>query len=98
MEFGYQSRGDAWIRKAEELYKIQKIRREVEREEAELLSQLKELSGNESSRGGSFKFTATERKGSIDYKAIPELRMINLELYRKESVITWKLELDMVIQ
>lgn len=91
----YIERNDKWIAKADEVFKVQKIRREMEKMEDELMGQLKELSDNTSSRGGHYKFTAIERKGTVDYKAIPELRRVNLELYRKESTISWKLEMDL---
>lgn len=41
--------------------------------------------GERNSKIGPYKLTKFEKKGAIDYKAIPELKNVDLELYRKEG-------------
>jgi hypothetical protein len=53
--------------------------------------ELRVLSDNKSSMGGSFIYECTLRQGNVDYKSIPELKSINLEKYRKEESFVWKL-------
>lgn len=94
MEVMYTQRKAEWINKAKELFELQERRREYEKLEHETHEELKDLSQGISSKGGGFKFTKGFRKGAIEYSAIPELQGIDLELYRKDSVPVWKLELD----
>lgn len=90
MEFIKQSK--AWENVAKEAYKAQKKRKEYEELEKKLLEQLKEVSSNECSEYGEFRFQKIERKGSIDYSIIPGLRCVDLEQYRQqEPTICWKL-------
>ena len=80
-----------WTLTAEQLYSIQQERRALEEKEAILLKELKELSDHKSRQEGSFVFMTQLRKGSVEYSKIPVLNGINLELYRKEDVISWRL-------
>ena len=87
----YITRDQAWIELARHVYDIQQKRKELEKEEKRLLEELKTKSDNHPAKGGDFVFQVTFRKGSIDYNAIPELKQVNLELYRKEEVKQWNL-------
>lgn len=89
-------RQNEWIDKARECMLVQQRRKELENQEKILLIQLKELSEHQSSKGGGFVYTATERKGAIDYESIDVLKGINLEPYRKESTLTWKLTMELI--
>lgn len=53
-----------------------------------------DLSDNRSTHGGGGTLRKKFKKGSIDYKAIDELKYIDLEEYRKESSEYWTLEFD----
>lgn len=95
MEFtleGYIKRDENWINKAKELYSLQEKRRQMEKLEAILLSELKSISNEEKSQGGGFIFENYLRLGNIEYKEIPELKAVNLEKYRKPPVICWRLK------
>ena len=81
-----------WLVCARKLYKIQQMRRDLEREESMLMDYLKELSHHVPYAYGNYSLVAQERKGSVDYKAIPELASVNTDLYRKPPTIAWKLE------
>lgn len=48
------------------------------------------LANDKSSAGGGVSVTKTERKGTVDYKKIPELKGVNLEEYRKPSYVSWR--------
>lgn len=92
----HAERGDDWIELAKQAMKIQQHRKQLEELEKKLIGDLKELSQNVSSRGGNITFTASIRRGSVDYSIIPELRTVNLENYRKPSTESWKLDLELV--
>ncbi len=46
----------------------------------------------ESTEGCGVKINKTERKGSVDYGKIPELKGVDLEQYRKKSSIVWSVK------
>lgn len=85
------ARQSDWISIARELYKLHQIRKELAKEEKKLQQKLLILSNNKNSKGGGFLFTCILRKGSVDYAQVKELQGIDLEPYRKDSVVTWKL-------
>lgn len=86
-----QSRAGEWSIKAEELHKLQQIMKSMDMLQDRLVEELKELSHGESSTDGSFLYAKIMRKGSIDYSMIEELHGVDLEVYRKKSVESWKL-------
>lgn len=87
-----------WIEKAREAYKVQQQRKELERKEKEMLDQLKAMQDFESARGGGIVFMTIERQGSVDYKLIVDehLQGVNLEQYRKQPSVAWKMDLELV--
>lgn len=56
-------------------------------EEETLKERLIELSGDEPCVGGGVKVDVATRKGSVNYKRIPELKGVDLEPYRGESIV-----------
>jgi hypothetical protein len=86
-----KSNNKEWIKIAKKLYEIKKVMKEYEKIEKELSKELKILSDHRSAMGGHYIYEATTRQGNVDYAAIPELAKINLEKYRKEDTIVWKL-------
>ena len=82
---------EVWSEAAVELYNLKLKIKELEVKEAELTKTLIELSGDETREDEEFEFKRVPTKGSIDYKVIPELKAIDLEQYRKESRISWRL-------
>jgi len=82
---------DAFLVAASYLKKIQgniKYLKEVEKEAS---SKLRDLCGNESRRYNGYEYKMIERKGSVKYALIPELKNVDLEKYRSEMVTYWKL-------
>ena len=80
-----------WLSVAQRLYDVQQELSRLTSVRAQLLDELKQLSDYRSQAHGNFFFTCEERKGAVQYKQIPELKGINLELYRGEPVQMWKL-------
>jgi len=80
-----------WSDTAVELYNLKLTIKELEFKESELTKKLVELSNSETREDEEFAFKRVPTKGSIDYKAIPELKAIDLEQYRKESRVSWRL-------
>jgi putative phage-type endonuclease len=60
-------------------------------EEERLREGLIELSGKTNCRGAGITLSRVIRKGNVDYKAIPELKTVNLDAYRKQSIEMWRL-------
>ncbi len=63
----------------------------IEKEEEELRSQLIFLSGGYNVRGSGISLCKINRKGSVDYSKIPELKNVDLEKHRKESTTSWRI-------
>ena len=91
-------RGDRWITKATELYKVKQAILQLEHEHKKLLAELKELSDNTNSRGGNLVFTRSERLGSVQYKDIPQLKGVDLNPYRGAPVEMWKLDVVLEVK
>lgn len=82
---------DSW---AKELYDLSAKIKELKEQEAKLKEHLETYVAELKEGayiGKKYMFSSYERKGSIDYSAIPMLKKIDLEEYRKESVTCWKL-------
>ncbi len=80
---------EEWQKKAQEYYAIRDQRLAAETLEDQLRKELINLSNSRSSKGGGYTFKKTYRKGSIEYQAIPELVLIDLEQYRKPASVSW---------
>lgn len=85
-------RRGVWVTVASEFYQIQIQRKALEKQEEDLKKRLLELSDNRPSTGGGLLFTVSFRKGSVDYKAIPQLRGLDLEPFRGPEVASWKIQ------
>lgn len=56
--------------------------------------ELLELSSGLNTKGCGLKLSKVVRKGTVDYSAIPELKEINLDQYRKAPVVSYRIDLD----
>jgi len=61
----------------------------LQEEESKVKEALIECSGGVSAIGGGVKLLKSVCKGTIDYKSIPELKVMDLEPYRKEPIVKW---------
>lgn len=84
-ENDYIERDDEWEGVSKKLFELKQTKKDVVKQEKELEVMLRELSMGENSMKGHFMYTHTLTKGTIDYKAIPELSEVDLEKYRKPS-------------
>jgi len=85
---------NAWASKADELYEIQKKIKELQKQELALATALKNIQSFQTFSYAGIKYYIEKRLGNIDYGAIPELKSINLELYRKPPISVWKLVIE----
>jgi hypothetical protein len=77
---------------AKEAYKLKQQIAELTGRHTTLMDNLKLAAGGSEGRWGNYKLSFTVRPGSVDYTAIPELKTINLDMYRKPGVLVSKLE------
>lgn len=56
----------------------------------EARKRLIEMAGDHCTEGSGVKVIRCPRKGNIDYKAIPELSGVDINSYRKETTISWR--------
>ena len=77
---------------ASNAYKLKIQIKSMEKQYESLMSCLKESYAQGQTRWGSYELTQTSRPGSVDYSSIPELKAVDLERYRKESINVYKLE------
>jgi len=52
--------------------------------------QLIALAADENCRGNGIRLQKTVTKGRVEYGDIPELKGVNLDPYRKEQTISWR--------
>jgi putative phage-type endonuclease len=64
--------------------------KELTKEEEEIRKQLIFLSGESNTKGAGISLCQIQRKGSIPYSEIPEIKNMNLEKYRKPSTTCWR--------
>ena len=89
---GRSSKSEAWEVLAQKAYKINRERRQLDKEYDSLMQDILALGGNTELVGESYEVRKVTRLGSIDYKLVPELRSVNLEPYRKQAIVCWKIE------
>jgi len=88
----YVKQNNIWEKKAEKLYEIQKLKAHYTKLSRDLAEELVDLSGKQNCVGSKFVFHSYTRRGSVDYSSIPELKHINLDVFRKDDIQLWKLE------
>lgn len=76
---------------ADQLYKVKQELKYYEEREKKLTEQLKDLCKNVSYMTESYAFVYIKRIGSVDYSKVPELKGVNLDLYRRPNTIAWTL-------
>jgi len=82
---------EQWNLLAAKLYEVQKEQSNLEEEARLLKKELIALSQEKNTCGYEYYLQQEIRKGSVDYSAIPELKTVNLEQYRKSPIISWRL-------
>lgn len=80
-----------WEIYARELYLIKKEKYKLSTKEKELEEKLKFMCGDKSGYFGPYRYQRTVSTGRINYKSIPEFKNIDLDKYRSEPIISWRL-------
>lgn len=91
-EGDYIEREDSlWIECATRWRSVTDSIKALEKEEEEIRKQLVFLSGESNTKGAGISLCQVQRKGNVEYAKIPELKGVNLDLYRKGSINTWRI-------
>lgn len=80
-----------WIKLSKEWLKASNALKEAEVKEEDLRKQLIALADNKNCRNEDVRLVRYQAKGSVDYSTIPELKDVNLEIYRKQPSTRWRL-------
>lgn len=88
----YVKQNNKWDELAEKTYKLQELAKHYATLATESKKKLIELSGKQNSIGYRYALKAEPRKGVVEYTKIPELQFVDLDMYRKTPIISWKLE------
>lgn len=84
----YRQRDDKeWEKVAERWKQAQEELKKVEEEEAELRAQLISLAQGQNAKGCGVSYQRVPEKGRVDYRNIPELKLIDLDIYRKAPIV-----------
>mgnify|MGYP001612220140 FL=1 len=76
---------------AEQLLQVQKQLKELKETEEALRRSLIEDYGAYNSIGCGIKMTKSLSRGAVDFSAIPELKDVDLEQYRKAPIVKWRI-------
>lgn len=87
----WQSYAQGWLVINEQLSQLEKQVSQLEKQEKEMRESLLAMCQGENCIGHGISVAKSMRKGNIDYSAIQELKNIDLEQYRKESIELWKI-------
>jgi putative phage-type endonuclease len=88
----FQVRKDVyWKEVSKHFLNVRSQLKELEKEQERLKIILLNLSENRPAIGCGIRLSKIIHKGAIDYKKIPELITVNLDEYRGDPVISWKI-------
>lgn len=91
-ERDYESRSDEfWSLAASEWCQINEQMKALESKEKKIRDALISMCNKKNSVGAGIKITRSMRKGNVDYSAIPELKEIEIERYRKNPIECYKI-------
>lgn len=91
-EDDYIERTLQWEAYARKLHYAKQQKKEWMEKEEKAANELKKLSYDHNSRFGNYLYTKCISPGRINYKAIPELKNVDLEKYTGEPIISWRLK------
>lgn len=84
---------DEWQPFKDRLEELKALKKAIDNEEAAIKDKLIEQAGGKNCVGNGIELFKRYRKGSINYGAIPELKSVDLEAYRKAPSEYWSLTL-----
>ena len=82
---------EAWITEATTYSLLTTKIKAMEKLVEESKNKLIILCGGSNAKGGGISMSWIERKGNVDYAKIPELKAVDLEIYRKPATGYWKI-------
>lgn len=82
--------GEEWANLCDEYKSLQNLEERKEKVKARLL----ELSGHRNAKGCGVKISKYMQKGRVDYSAIPALKDLDLETFRKPEIECFKVSVD----
>jgi len=80
-----------WLEAAREWKMAKLLLEDVEKSEESARKKLISLCDNSNMQGAGIRLSKCARKGNIEYSKIPELKDINLDIYRKDPSSYWKI-------
>ena len=80
-----------WQQYSSKWIEIQNKKKAIEIEEKQCRNMLIDLSGNETVQGCGLKLTKYIRKGRIAYHKIPQIKGVDLELFREKNIEAWRI-------
>ena len=80
-----------WLETAADLLEIQNKIKFLKSKQLKAATILKSLSGEDGYAENGYKYSPIIRKGTVQYKEIPELMAVDLDQYRGKEVTSWKL-------
>ena len=83
---------EEWLKAAQELLSCRRDAKLLASREKQLVETLKSMADGRNCRGGGLCVYSSVVKGGIDYSAVPELRDMNFEAYRKPSSVRWTIK------
>ncbi len=91
-EGDYIERDDSlWDQCATRWKEVTRGIKELEKDEEDLRKQLIFLSGESNTKGAGISLCQVQRKGNVDYAKIPQLKGVDLDMYRKGSINSWRI-------
>ena len=88
----YSVQGPEWISLAQKAFKARQEAKQLSLYEKELTKQLIALCGEKNSRGDNLILQKVERPGAVQYSLIPQLKRVDLDVFRKDPVTAWTLK------
>lgn len=79
---------------ADEYRTLSRLRDNIDQQMSDIKSRLIEHTSHARSKIGSLKIQKVIRKGCVDYSKIPELQKVDLDLYRKPHIESWRILID----
>ncbi len=86
-----QKEDQGWCALAQQWEAANKALAEMKLKEKQCRDALIQAAGNRNCLGAGVKVQKVVRKGTVDYKAVPELEGVDLEKYRKSPVESWRI-------
>lgn len=91
-ERDYQIKNDSYYINLCEQYKnVKKELNKLQNYEKDIRQTLLKAAGECNTVGGGLKITKSVRRGHVDYSIIPELQGIDLDIFRADPVVSWRI-------